>query len=291
MLFADVLYPKEVLGVMGAVLGGTWDGPNPEKVIDQLIYDFVMKIADKKAYQNRVMTAVKELGCLDCVLARLNLECLLEPDQGDTIVIRRGRVGRLPGEFVPFHETPEGKALEAKKAQKDKPLELPARDTLTEPISDEEYFRRSLTTPMKFPRAPDEEKLDPNNAMCKSAERGPDGEPVFEYPDDQKVLDEIERTFYATEEVYSKSAPAPQLSAEQKIEVLEQLRRMNYKLEETRDKAFERLEKLLKKRSLEQSLVGRLAYLIVFQTFRQMNAGQLLAGISPRGMLPAGFAQ
>lgn len=285
MLFADVLYPKEVLGVMGSVLNGSWDGPNPEQVIDQLIYDFVMKIADKRGYQNRVITAVKELGCLDCVLARLNLECLLEPDEGDRIVIRRNRVGRLPGEFVPFDQQPAQLAAAAKKEalklasghtvefEDEREVELPPPETPVPPVLQDLVKAPPVGGPAEF----------------RAAELGPDGEPVFEYPDDQKTLDEIERTFYAEETVYKQFAPAPQLSPERKIEVMEHLKGMNYKLEETREKAFSRLEKLLKKRSLEQSLIGRLAYLIIFQAFKQMSPGQCLMGISPRGMLPAGF--
>lgn len=290
MLFADVLYPKEVLGVMGAVMQGQWDGPNPEKVIDQMIYDFVMRIPDKKKYESQVLQAVKELGCLDCVLARLNLECLLEQDQGDTIVIRRGRVGRLPGEFGGmFSHLPEIvlKDPETKAIAADSPEMRPSWEGAT-PI---EYKPKS---------DPQAEAMGPplGGGVLKrlspevvAPETGPDGEPVFEYPDDQATLDEIERTFYAEEEVVKKTAPAPQLSPEKKIEVREQLRSMNYEVSETRDEAFNRLEGLLKRRSYEQSIVGRLAFLIIFQMFRQVNPIQCLLGISPRGMLPAGFGK
>lgn len=97
-MFEDTLYPKEVIAVMTEVLNGSYQGSNPESHIDQLLGDFYLKLEDKKGWVFKIGQAVKSLGCLDCVYARLNLECLLEAHEGDKITIRYNRQRLLPGE-------------------------------------------------------------------------------------------------------------------------------------------------------------------------------------------------
>jgi len=102
--YAGVLYPEEVLGVMQRVLSGQWDGPNPEPVVDSLLDAWMRRhirsTGDQASYLAQLVDAVKVRGCGDIVLARLNVALTAPPDDGDTVVIKRDRKFRLPGEGV-----------------------------------------------------------------------------------------------------------------------------------------------------------------------------------------------
>jgi hypothetical protein len=66
---------------------------------------------------------------------------------------------------------------------------------------------------------------------------------------------------------------------------MEFMRRSGYLLVDTREEAWDRLEKLLKKRSVEQSIIARLAYLIVFDAFTGSGTPQFIDYITPRNRL------
>lgn len=228
--FSDVLYPKEIIDVMAKVLAGEWEGPNPEDYIDALLHDFINhKVPDRQRYVQWLAEATKQLGCLHCVLARLNLELLLQPDLGDTIVIRTGRRHLLPGEnHGPF-------------------------------------------------------------CNCEACLGGRLGSADDINPDDPYALstDEMADLFYAGEEVIYRRPPKPSLSQDRKLEIHQWLRNIGYDIAEDREAAYERLEKLLHGQPLEHSIIGRLAYLLVFDALRKLDSRPYLAMVTPKmGMLP-----
>lgn len=260
MIYANILYPEEITKIMQDVLKGEWNGPNPEQLIDQLLYNFVIKKwPNGQQYAAKVTEAVKQLGCLDCVFARLNLECLLESSSGDKITIRYNRTGLLPGENHGLGCYCSACRIQA--IRNGTPLPLPGPDGMI-----------------------------PNKAdVPKQPAADPNADTYFEYPENSDRLKELEDNFYAEEKTIKQEVPKPQLSAEVKIEIIDQLRRMNYSVEDDRKKAYERLEKLLRKRSPEQNIIARITYLMIFQIFKGIDARRVVASISPRSMLPANF--
>lgn len=339
-MYEDVLYPKEVPEVMRAVLDGSWRGPDPETYIDSLIGEFFRKnVLDRRQWAAQVATAVKQLGCIDCVMARLNLECLLEADEGDKITIRYDRQRLLPGENhgvgCPCKAcmyrnleaqvnrqlgAPEAKPqLPAPPGDPGPPKHMPEcgckecvdrllamkADGWNLPYAKEAVLARAVqsgyTAPMPLPQAsPPPAALSPQEQEEKDArvarartgdysvpgEAGPDGEPVVGYPEDQEALDELEASFYAQEKVIKHDLPRPSLDPERKAEILAALRMAGYDVVETREKAWERLEKLLKRRSLEQSITARLAYLVVFSAFQGLDSKRFFGAVMPNRLLP-----
>lgn len=386
-MFEDVLYPKEVIAVMTEVLNGSYQGSNPESHIDQLLGDFYLKLEDKKGWVFKIGQAVKSLGCLDCVYARLNLECLLEAHEGDKITIRYNRQRLLPGENhglgcccracamrIPSQALAQGSPEKPPEKQLSAPpkKELPPRILPELPDPAASYEKRHqgtsalanseiadkrglqdalernrsryssqvaspppsratmvpaegsetkiLTTEeqkvqaekinsMESVLAPaksttkDEEKADriargATGDYTAKGEKGPDGEEVIEYPTDQETLAELEATFYANEVVVHAEPPRPSIDPERKVEILESLRQQGFEAASTREKAWERLEKLLRKKSPEASLIGRLAYLIILEAFKPtgdtnsfIGSKRMLMTIAPRGALPPKFGQ
>lgn len=258
-MYEDIAYPAEVAQVMAAVLSGNWSGPDPEKHIDKLLYDFINeKAVDRDAWMKLISTAVKQLGCIDCVYARLNLECILEPDTGSTISIRYNRVGKLPGEN-------HGPHCRCGVCVPSSPR-LTSGTTQFSAFGDYVYDHKPTAAPAQLSRTID-------------------GTDYIDYPECGKT-EELEKAFYASEKVVTREAARPGLNPERKLSILQMLRSSGFPVLDDREKAFARLAKLLRTRSVEQNIISRIAYLIIFQKFRMLDGTALLRATLPMRSLP-----
>ena len=98
----------------------------------------------------------------------------------------------------------------------------------------------------------------------------------------QEVLDDIEANFYAEKQTIKNTPPKPSLSAERKIEILDQLKRQGYNVLDSREKAFQLLEKLLRTRTPEQNIIARICYLLIFEAFKVHDQRSVLPKIMGR---------
>lgn len=213
-IYANKLYPAEVIQIMVDVLAGQYHGSNPEQHIDGLLGAFSEKIVDKRKWASEIAGAVKALDCLDCVQARLNLECLLEECVEDIVTIFRGRNELLVGERGGSNWVSQQRPL-----------------------------------------------LEFTGKLGELVERGDSDDPYAGH----------DRVVYSDGLVVSSSMPRPSLSRERKAEVLALMEASGHETTRVREEAWERLEKLLRVKTPEQSLIGRLAYLIVFEAFRMSD--------------------
>ncbi len=71
--------------------------------------------------------------------------------------------------------------------------------------------------------------------------------------------------------------PAPTLSKEQKETIKQRLtKQSSIPFTEDHKEAIERLEKMLKNRSYEDSIIGRLAYLAIFSALKSIDGNMVL---------------
>ena len=207
--YVDVLYPAAIIGIMGDVLAGCWEGPDPEMAIDHTIRAWVdTNITDPAGYIVAIARAARERGCLDIVLARLNAELVSEPDTGNTIKIMRRRRYLLPGESPGI--VADGHPL---------------------------YGLRQLSPP------PDD---------------GPYGQ--------------LAEEFYGDEINQQLHQPRPTLTQESKLAIWGYLTERGCQLIADQRSAFRKLEDLLHKRDLEQSIIARLCYLAIISRLRNVDS-------------------